>query len=422
MTVTANAPLIAAIDIGTSKVVALIAQINTDNELEIIGVGNKASRGLKKGDVVDIDQTMTAIRGAVQMAEMAADCVVHSAYIGISGAHIGGKNSQAVVAIPDKEVQKSDIERVIEAAKSGPIPGDQCILHTLQQEFLVDGQADVRSPLGMSGVRLEGHVHLVTCSVNAKQNLEKCVRGCDIEIDEVVLQHLASSHAVLTDDEKEHGVCLVDIGAGTTDIAIFANGAIRHTAVIPAAGNQVTNDIAKAFLTPTEEADSLKVRYACAASYLVDPNQVIQVPGMGDRPERDLQRQVLAAVVEPRYEEIFTMIQQEISKSGYEGRLSAGVVLTGGASRIEGARELAEAIFHLPVRIGMPKSLKMGGLGEVLEKADYSAAVGLLLYGKSKWLENPKAASRESGAGVEEIFQKIRDWFFSIRGFFSRFF
>ncbi|HET8731555.1 MAG TPA: cell division protein FtsA, partial [Moraxellaceae bacterium] len=347
-----NNPMIVGIDIGTSKVVALVGQINAEGALEIVGVGIKTAKGMKKGVVVNIDQTVQSIQGAVQEAELMADCHIHSAYIGISGAHIGGRNSSAVVAIREGEVQQGDVERVIDAAKSGNIPADQRILHILPQEFIVDDQADVRDPLGMSGVRLEGHVHLVTCSHNALQNLEKCVRSCGLDIDGIILQQLAASYAVLTEDEKEHGVCLVDIGGGTTDVAVFARGALRHTAVIAVAGDQVTNDIATALYTPTQDADDIKIKNACAVAQLVDPEQTINVPGMGDRPARKLSRQTLAEVVEPRYDELFGLVQQEIEKSGYAGRLAAGVVLTGGSAKIEGATALAESIFHMPVRIG----------------------------------------------------------------------
>lgn len=405
-------PMIVGIDVGTAKVVALVGQLNAEGALEIVGVGMKPSRGMKKGVVVNIEQTVQSIQGAVAEAELMADCKIHSAYIGISGAHIGGRNSQAVVAIRDGEVQQGDIERVIDAAKSGPIPADQRILHILPQEFQVDDQSDVRDPLGMSGVRLEGHVHLVTCSVNALQNIEKCVRSCHLEIDGVILQQLASSYAVLTDDEKEHGICLVDIGGGTTDVAIFARGAIRHTAVIPVAGDQVTNDIATALYTPTQDADEIKTKYACAVAQLVDPEQTINVPGMGDRPARKLSRQTLAEVVEPRYDELFALVLQEIEKSGYTGKLAAGVVLTGGSSKIEGATALAESIFHMPVRIGMPQSLKVGGMGEVLRNPIYSTGVGLLLYGKKQWEENLHAqpVRKNTGGGVGDVVQKLRGW------------
>jgi len=392
-----QAPMIVAVDIGTSKVVCMVAQINqAEQSLEIVGYGMKPSRGMRKGVVVNIDQMQEVIQGAVAEAELMADCKIHSAYIGIAGSHIGGRNSQAVVAIRDGEVTQTDIERVIDAAKSGANPADQRILHVLPQEFIVDDQGDVRNPLGMAGVRLEGHIHLVTCSANAAQNLEKCVRGAGLAIDDIVLEQVASSHGVLTEDEKDLGVCLVDIGGGTTDIAVFVRGAIRHTAVIPIAGDQVTNDIAMALRTPTPAADEIKVRYACVVPQMVDPEQTISVPGMGDRPARTLARQTLSAVVEPRYEELFSIVQMELERCGYADQLAAGVVMTGGSSRIEGAIQLAESIFHLPVRIGMPKSLKLGGTEELLRNPIYATGIGLLFYGMQRTLASGQNSSARS--------------------------
>lgn len=412
-----QAPMIVAVDIGTSKVVCMVAQINqAEQSLEIVGYGMKPSRGMRKGVVVNIDQMQEVIQGAVAEAELMADCKIHSAYIGIAGSHIGGRNSQAVVAIRDGEVTQTDIERVIDAAKSGANPADQRILHVLPQEFIVDDQGDVRNPLGMAGVRLEGHIHLVTCSANAAQNLEKCVRGAGLAIDDIVLEQVASSYGVLTEDEKDLGVCLVDIGGGTTDIAVFVRGAIRHTAVIPIAGDQVTNDIAMALRTPTPAADEIKVRYACVVPQMVDPEQTISVPGMGDRPARTLARQTLSAVVEPRYEELFSIVQMELERCGYADQLAAGVVMTGGSSKIEGAIPLAESIFHLPVRIGMPKSLKLGGTEELLRNPIYATGIGLLFYGMQRTLasgQNTSArAIRRDDEGAS-FMGRMKGWFAS---------
>jgi cell division protein FtsA len=409
--------MIVALDIGTSKVVCMVAQINqAEQSLEIVGYGMKPSKGMRKGVVVNIDQMQEAIQSAVAEAELMADCRIHSAYIGIAGSHIGGRNSQAVVAIRDGEVTQTDIERVIDAAKSGANPADQRILHVLPQEFIVDDQGDVRNPLGMAGVRLEGHIHLVTCSANAAQNLEKCVRGAGLAIDDIVLEQVASSHGVLTDDEKDLGVCLVDIGGGTTDIAVFVRGAIRHTAVIPIAGDQVTNDIAMALRTPTPAADEIKVRYACVVPQMVDPEQTISVPGMGDRPARTLARQTLSAVVEPRYEELFSIVQMELERCGYADQLAAGVVMTGGSAKIEGAVQLAESIFHLPVRIGMPKSLKLGGMEELLHNPIYATGIGLLFYGMQRTLASGLTGSnrvqRREDEGASFI-GKMKGWFAS---------
>lgn len=416
MTNFAQAQMIVAVDVGTSKVICLVGQINpTENTLEIIGVGMRPSKGMRKGVVVNIEQTMEAIHGAVAEAELMADCKIHSAYIGIAGSHIGGRNAQAVVAIRDGEVAQSDIDRVIDAAKSGANPVDNRILHVLPQEFLVDDQADVRSPLGMAGVRLEGHIHVVTCSANAAHNLEKCVRGAGLEIDAIVLEQVASSHAVLTEDEKELGVCLVDIGGGTTDIAVFVRGSIRHTAVIPIAGDQVTNDIAMALRTPTPAADEIKTRYACVVPQMVDPEQTISVPGMGDRPARMLARQTLSAVVEPRYEELFSLIQNELDRFGLSEQLAAGVVLTGGSAKIEGAVQLAESIFHLPVRIGMPKSLKVGGMDELLKNPIYATGIGLLMYGRQQISQfqavTPRRKKQVNEADGFGLMSRMRGWF-----------
>lgn len=412
-----QAPMIVAIDIGTSKVVCLVGQVNTaEQSLEIVGVGMKPSRGMRKGVVVNIDQTLEDIQGAVAEAELMADCRIHSAFIGIAGSHIGGRNSQAVVAIRDGEVSQMDIDRVIDAAKSGANAVDQRILHVLPQEFIVDDQGDVRNPLGMAGVRLEGHIHMVTCSGNAAQNLEKCVRGAGLDIDEIVLEQLASSHGVLTDDEKELGVCMVDIGGGTTDIAVFVRGAIRHTAVIPIAGDQVTNDIAMALRTPTPAADEIKIRHACVVPQMVDPEQTVSVPGMGDRPARTMARQTLAAVVEPRYEELFSLIQMELERSGYAEQLAAGVVLTGGSSKIEGAVQLAESIFHLPVRIGVPKSLRLGGMDDLLQNPIYATGIGLLMYGKQRTLQgmvHSHNRRRDEGDEAGSFVTRMKTWFAS---------
>lgn len=412
------AQMIVGLDIGTSKVVAIVGEINNDGLLEIVGVGSRPSRGMKKGVVVNIEQTVQSIQGAIAEAELMADCHIRSVYVGLAGSHIGGRNSQAVVAIRDREVTPEDIDRVTDAAKSGPVPADQQILHVIPQEYKVDGQDDVRDPLGMSGVRLEGHIHVVTCSTNARQNIEKCVRSCGLEVDDVVLESVASSYAVLTEDEKELGVCLVDVGGGTTDIAVFNRGAIRHTACIPIAGDQVTNDIAMALRTPTQDADDIKIKHACALAEMVDPESSVDVPGMGDRPSRKLARQTLAEVVEPRYDELFTLVRAELERAGFYDKLAAGVVLTGGSAKIEGALQLAESIFHMPVRIGMPYSLKVGGLGEVLRNPVYATGVGILMYGKHQ-IEQLQEGSGQArgrrlaeadGAGWKDHLRRMKAW------------
>lgn len=371
--------MIVGLDIGTSKVVAIVGEINAEGGINIVGIGRHRSRGLKKGTVVNIESTVQSIQRAVEEAELMAGCRIHSVYAGIAGSHIRSMNSHGIVAIRDREVYAADIERVIDAAQAVAIPADQKILHILPQEYVIDSQEGVKEPLGMSGVRLEAKVHLVTCATNAYQNIEKCIRRCGLEVEEIILEQLASSYSVLTEDEKELGVCVIDIGGGTTDIAIFTEGAIRHTGVIPIAGDQVTNDIAMALRTPTEFAEELKIKYACALSQLASPDEMIKVPGVGERPPRELSRQALADVVEPRYDELFHLIQAEIRHSGYADMLAAGLVFTGGTSKMEGVVELAEEIFHLPVRIGMPS--EVSGLVDIVRNPTYSTGVGLLLYG-----------------------------------------
>ena len=371
--------MIVALDIGTSKVVAIVGAIGVTGDLEIVGTGMHASSGLKKGVVVNIEATVNSIQRAIEEAELMAGCTIHSVYAGIAGSHIRSLNSHGIVAIRDREVQPLDVERVIDAARAVAIPADQEILHVLPQEYIIDDQEGVQEPVGMSGVRLEAKVHLVTCAANAAQNIKKCIRRCGLEVDDIVLEQLASSHAVLTDDEKQLGVALVDIGGGTSDIAIFTDGAIRHTGVIPIAGDQVTNDIAMALRTPTAHAEDLKIKYACALAKLARPEETVKVPSVGDRESRDMSRQLLAEVVEPRYDELFTLVQAEIRRSGFEELIAAGVVLTGGTSKMEGVTELAEEIFHMPVRIGAPVNVK--GLSDIVNNPIYSTGVGLLHFG-----------------------------------------
>ena len=379
MTGSTGSQMIVGLDIGTSKVVCIVGEISPEGDVEIVGIGSHLSRGLKKGVVVNIESTVQSIQRAVEEAELMAGCQIHSVYAGIAGSHIRSLNSHGIVAIRDREVFRPDIERVIDAAQAVAIPADQKILHILPQEYVIDSQEGVKEPLGMSGVRLEAKVHLVTCAVNAAQNIEKCIRKCGLEVEDIILEQLASGYAVLTEDEKELGVCIVDIGGGTTDIAVFTDGAIRHTAVIPIAGDQVTNDIAMALRTPTPNAEEIKIKYACALARLAGENETIKVPSVGDRSDRDLSRQALAEVVEPRYDELFTLIQAELRRSGFEDLIAAGIVLTGGTSKMEGVVELAEEIFHMPVSIGHPQGVT--GLTDIVRNPIYSTAVGLLIYG-----------------------------------------
>jgi cell division protein FtsA len=398
---------IVALDIGTSKVVALVGELDADGELEIIGIGNHKSTGLSKGVVVNIESTVQSIQRAIEEAELMARSQIHSVYVGIAGSHIRSLNSHGIVAIRDREVQMADVDRVIEAAQAVAIPADQKVLHILPQEYIIDNQEGVRDPLGMSGVRLEAKVHLVTCAVNAVQNVEKCIRRCGLEVEEVILEQLASSYSVLTEDEKELGVCLVDIGGGTTDIAVFTDGSIKHTAVIPIAGNQVTNDIAMALRTPTPNAEELKVKYACALTQLTRANEMVNVTTVGERNTRELSRQTLAEVVEPRYDELFTLIRAELCRSGFEGLMAAGIVLTGGTAKIEGAVELAEEIFHMPVRVGAPTNVK--GLGDIVKNPIYATGVGLLQYAV-KQLKEGKPSVEEEG-NHSNMIEKIKQWF-----------
>lgn len=407
MTKKGDQNLIVALDIGTSKVVTIVGEINHENEIEIIGIGSHPSRGLKKGVVVNIESTVESIQRAVEEAELMAGCQIHSVFAGIAGSHIRSLNSHGIVAIRDKEVSGSDVERVIDAARAVAIPADQKILHVLPQEFIIDQQDGIREPVGMSGVRLEAKVHLVTGAVSAAQNIIKCVRRCDLDVDDVILEQLASSHSVLSDDEKELGVCLVDIGGGTTDIAIFTEGAIRHTAVIPIAGDQVTNDIAVALRTPTQYAEDIKIKYACALTQLANADETIEVPGIGDRPPRRLARQTLAEVVEPRYEELFTLIQAELRRSGFEEICAAGIVLTGGTSKMEGVIDLAEEIFHMPVRLGMPQGVY--GLVDVVRNPIYATGVGLLLFGQHN--RGAGVAELSARSGVQGLLERMKSWF-----------
>ena len=402
-----NNRLIVGLDVGTSKIAAIVAEIKPEGGFEIIGMGSHPSRGLKKGVVVNIETTVSAIQRALEEAELMADCKIREVYTGIAGSHIKSFNSQGMVAIKDKEVVQMDIDRVIETAKAVQIPNDQQILHILNQEFIIDGQEDVREPLGMSGVRLEAKVHIVTGAVSAAQNIIKCVRRCGLEVRDLILQPLASALAVITDDEKDLGVCLVDIGGGTTDVAVFTHGAIRHTAVIPIAGDQITNDIAMALRTPTKDAEDIKQRFGCALSQLADPQEMVDVPGVGDRGARELSRKTLAEVIEPRVEELYSLVQAELRRSGYEELLSSGVVITGGSSVLQGMVELGEEIFHMPVRIGKPNY--SGGLAEVVRHPRYSTAVGLLLAGVQQYRSREMA--RMQVGPFQQVVERMRNWF-----------
>ncbi|MGZ5577190.1 MAG: cell division protein FtsA [Methylobacter sp.] len=396
--------LVVGLDIGTSKVAAIVGEITSDGNIEIIGIGSTPSRGLKKGVVVNLESTVQSIQRAIEEAELMAGCQIRSVYAGIAGSHIRSLNSHGIVAIKDKEVTQYDIDRVIDSARAVAIPADQKILHILPQEFVIDLQEGIKEPIGMSGIRLEAKVHMVTGSVSASQNIVKCIRRCGLEVDDIVLEQLASCNSVLTDDEKELGVCLIDIGGGTTDIAIFVDGAIKHTAVIPIAGDQVTNDIAVALRTPTLNAEDIKRKYACALTQLANVDEVIEVPSIGDRAPRKISTQNLAEIIEPRYEELMLLVQSELRRSGYEELIAAGVVLTGGSSKVMGLIDLAEEIFHMPVRMGGPQNVT--GLTEVVKNPIHSTGVGLLMYGKEH-----QGVGRSIDSDGPSVFSRMKNWF-----------
>ncbi len=402
-----NRELLVGLDIGTSKVVAIVAQLLPDGRLDVVGMGSHESRGLKRGVVVNIESTVNAIQRALEEAELMADCKISQVYTGIAGSHIRSFNSDGMTPIRDKEVTQMDIDRVLETARAMNIPTDQQILHVLPQEYLVDGQEDVREPLGMSGVRLEVKVHIVTGAVSAAQNIIKCVRRCGLDVSDLILQPLASAQAVLTADEKDLGVAVVDIGGGTTDIAVFTQGAIRHTAVIPVAGDQVTSDIAHALRTSLKDAEDIKIRHGCALRQLAGVHDMLEVPGVGDRPPRQMSRQLLAEVIEPRVLELYEMVQAELRRSGYEELLRSGIVITGGAAGMAGMVELGEEVLHMPVRLGLPEYA--GGLSDVVRNPRYATGVGLLLSGLEQ--EGPRPAGRMTGVTVGQVLNRMKGWF-----------
>lgn len=398
--------LIVGLDIGTSKVAAIVSELKPGGEVEIIGIGSSPSRGLKKGVVVNLESTVQAIQSAIEEAELMAGCEINSVFAGIAGSHIRSLNSHGIVAIKDKEVSQFDINRVIDSARAVAIPADQKILHILPQEFVIDLQDGIKEPIGMSGIRLEAKVHMVTGSVSAAQNIIKCIRRCNLEVSDIVLEQLASCTAVLTEDEKDLGVCLIDIGGGTTDIAVFTEGAIKHTSVIPIAGDQVTNDIAIALRTPTKHAEQIKIDHACALSQLADVDEMIAVPSIGDREPRTIMKQNLTEIIAPRYEELLFLVQAELRRSGYEDLIAAGIVITGGSSKAFGLVELAEEIFHMPVRLGSPYDVS--GLADIVSDPAYSTGVGLILYGKDYQQGYDLETQNNTNEGM---FERMKSWF-----------
>ncbi|PCI57416.1 MAG: cell division protein FtsA [Gammaproteobacteria bacterium] len=399
--------LVVGLDIGTSKISVAVGEITPDNQLSIVGVGNQPARGMDKGGVNDLNLVIQSVQRAINEAELMADCQISSIYLGISGKHISCQNENGMVPINDKEVTQEDVDNVIHTARSVPISAERRMLHVLPQEFSIDCQDGIKSPIGMSGVRMEAKVHIVTCANDMAKNLVKCVERCHLSADQLIFSALASSYSILTDDEKELGICVIDMGAGTMDISIFIGGALRHTAVIPVAGNQVTSDIAKIFRTPLSHAEDIKVQYACALRHLVSMEESIEVPSVGGRPARTMSRHTLSEVVEPRYQELFELIQEEVREAGLEDQIAAGYVLTGGTSKMEGVVEFAEEIFQMPVRIASPLAVK--GLKEYVDDPCYATVVGLLHYG----LQAHQSGTQEShkSAGVTGLWSRLHAWF-----------
>jgi len=399
-----KANIIVGLDIGTTKTCAVVGEL-TDQGIDIIGIGSSPSEGLRRGVVVNIDSTVEAIKKAVEEAEKISGNQIRSVYVGIAGGHIKGQNSLGIIAVKGREVDEEDVQRAVEASKAIAIPLDREILHTLPQSYIVDDQDGIRDPIGMSGVRLEAKVHIVTGASASIQNIAKSVSRVGLDIEEIVLEQLASSEAVLSGDEKDLGVAMLDIGGGTTDIAVFSEGSIKHTAVLPVGGNYVTSDIATGLRTPAGEAEKLKIKYGCAYSPLIPKDEAIEVPSVGGREPREVSRQILGRIIEPRMEEILSLAQKEIVRSGYEELMAAGVVLTGGASIMEGAPELAEQIFNLPVRRGQPTGI--GGLTDIVNSPMYATGVGLVLYG----IKHVSRDYKRDDGSLGKWFQGIKKWF-----------
>lgn len=390
--------LVVGLDIGTTKICTVVGDVS-DGQVNIIGIGTFPSKGLRKGVVINIESTVQSIKKAVEEAELMADCHITSVYAGIAGGHIKGINSHGVIAVKNKEITEKDKNRVIDAASAVAIPMDREIIHIIPQEFIVDDQDGIRDPVGMSAVRLEGRVHIVTGAITSAQNIVKCANRAGLDVDDIVLEQLGSSEAVLTPEEKELGAAIIDIGGGTTDLVIFANGSIKHTAVFSMAGNHITNDISVGLRTPAEEAEKIKIRYGCALTSLVRKDETIKVPSVGGRDPRVLSRQNLAEIIEPRVDEILNLVWDEVVKMGFKNLLASGVILTGGSAILEGVPELAEQIFNLPVRRGTP--IGIGGLVDLVNSPIYATGVGLVLYGSRN-----KAQSRFK-VGEGNIFGKV---------------
>jgi len=397
--------LVVGLDIGTTKICTIVGEV-VNGQTHIIGLGTHPSKGLRKGVVINIESTVQSIKKAVEEAELMADCHITSVYAGIAGGHIKGINSHGVIAVKNKEITQNDVKRVIDAASAVAIPMDREVIHVIPQEFIVDDQDGIRDPVGMSGVRLEGRVHIVTGAITSAQNIVKCANRAGLDVDDIVLEQLGSSDAVLTPEEKELGAAIVDIGGGTTDLVIFSGGAIKHTAVFSLAGNHITNDISVGLRTPVEEAEKIKIRYGCALTSLVRKDETIEVPSVGGRKPRVLSRQTLAEIIEPRVEEILSLVRDELVKMGYGTLLASGVILTGGSAILEGVPELAEQIFNLPVRRGTPVGI--GGLVDLVNSPIYATGVGLVLYGSHRMGKSRFQVGE--GNVFSKVTRRMKEW------------
>jgi cell division protein FtsA len=402
--------LMVGLDIGTTKICAIVAE-RGENNADIVGIGTHPSKGLRKGVVVDIDATVDSIKQAVEEAELMADCEISSVYAGIAGGHIEGFNSHGIVAVKDREVGSNDVRRVIDAAKAVAIPMDREVIHVIPQEFIIDDQDGIREPLGMSGVRLEAKIHIVTAAVTSAQNIVKCANKAGLNVVDIVLEPLASAEAVLAGDERDLGVCLIDIGGGTTDLAVFADGSIKHTSVLGLGGYHITNDIAVGLRTPFEEAERIKKRFGVASARYLGSDDVITVPSVGGRRPREVSRKILCEVIEPRIDEVLSLARQELLKAGLDGRIPSGVVLTGGCSALHGIADLAEEIFESPVRSGVPT--RVGGLQDVVRSHMYATGVGLVLHGFSQSRNRTTRGFRIRDDSIfRRVKQRMRDWFY----------
>ena len=398
-------PLVVGLDIGTTKICAVVGEV-ADGQVNIIGLGTYPSKGLRKGVVVNIDSTVHSIKRAIEEAELMAGCHITSAYAGIAGGHIKGINSHGVIAVKNREIGPSDVKRVIDAASAVAIPMDREVIHIIPQEFIVDDQDGIKDPVGMSGVRLEGRVHIVTGAITSAQNIIKCANKAGLDVDDIVLEQLGSSEAVLTTEEKDLGVAIIDIGGGTTDLIIFANGAIKHTAVVSLAGSHVTSDISMGLRTPLEEAEKIKLRYGCALTAMIRKDETIEVPSVGGRKPRVLSRQTLAEIIEPRAEEILTLVHHEVGKTEYNSLIASGIILTGGSALLEGMPELAEQIFNLPVRRGTP--IGIGGLVDLVNSPRYATGVGLVLYGSRNRVQSRFKVGE--GNIFSKVTHRMKEW------------